>query len=154
MKSLLIYLVLVGGPLAGLFGILHAGNRLEAPPSIGGAWRLESSPPFAAGPEEGETMIEISQSGEHVELRIGGALFDGTVRGDSIVAATEARAERRGEAVDPCGPPRGITMRARLDRAAEPDRLTAVFSLPASTGCTPSTVRAVRMPAPKRGGGH
>jgi hypothetical protein len=153
MKSLLIYLLLVGGPLAGLFGILHAGSRLEAPPSIGGAWRMEA-PPFAAGPEEGETTIEISQSGEHVELRIDGALFDGKVRGDSIVAATKARAERRGEPVDLCGPLRGITMRARLDRAAEPDRMTAVFSLPASTGCTPSTVQAVRMPALKREGGH
>lgn len=152
MKSLLTYLLLVGGPLAGLFGILHAGSRLQAPPAVGGAWRMDA-PPFAAGPDDAYTVMEVSQSGEHVKVRIDGALFDGKVRGDSLVAATKPRAERRGEAVDPCGPPRGITMRARLDRAAEPDRLTAVFA-PAGTGCTPSTVQAARMPAPRRGAGH
>jgi hypothetical protein len=153
MKSLLIYLVLVGGPLAGLFGILRAGSRLQAPPSVGGAWRMEA-PPFAAGPDDAYTVAEISQSGVHVEVRIDGSLFDGTVRGDSLVATTKARAERRGEPVGLCGPARGITLRARLDRAAEPDRMTAVFSFPEGTGCAPSAVQAVRMPAPGRGGGH
>jgi hypothetical protein len=142
MKSLLLYLAIVGIPLAGLFGILHAGNRLEAPPSIGGSWRLDApSPP-------GE--IVISQSGVHLVVEMDGARMLGEVRGDSLVAL----APPTGRTARACGPDVGRELRARIDRAAEPHRLTGLAGVPGGADCPRMEINAVRVPAEKRARGH
>jgi hypothetical protein len=142
MKSFLLYLTIVGIPLAGLFGILHAGNRLEAPPSIGGSWRLDApSPPGA---------IDISQSGVHLSVEMDGVRMRGEIRGDSLIALTPPT-ENTSRA---CGPDLGRELRASIDRTADPHRLTGTVGTPGGADCPRTAVSAVRVPAEKRGGGH
>ncbi|HEU4452571.1 MAG TPA: hypothetical protein VFR81_05895 [Longimicrobium sp.] len=131
MKSLLLYLAMVGLPLAGLFGILHAGSRIDAPPSVGGSWRIDA--PASASTR----TIDVSQSGEHVVVEVDGARLRGEVRGDSLFAAAPGR----------CG------LRVRIDRAAEPDRLVGTMG-GSGRGCGSTAISAARLPATKRGGRH
>ena len=48
MKPILLYLILVGLPVLGIFGLLRAGQKLSAPISLFGTWNaqlnVESSP--------------------------------------------------------------------------------------------------------------
>jgi hypothetical protein len=132
MKSLLLYLAMVGLPLAGLFGILRAGSRLDAPPSVGGSWRIDA--PASAS----SRTIDISQSGEHVVVEVDGARLRGEVRGDTLVAAA----------------PAGCELRLRIDRAAEPDRLVGTMGARENGGCAQAAISAARLPASKRGGRH
>ncbi len=142
MKSLLLYLAIVGVPLAGLFGILHAGSRLDAPHSVGGSWRLDApSPPGT---------LDISQSGVHLVVEMDGLRMPGEIRGDSLVAV----APPTGKTSPACGPDLGRELRAALDRTAEPHRLTGVSGVPGATECPRMAVNAVRVPAETRGGGH
>jgi len=41
LRSLLLYIVLVGLPLVGVLGIVYLGERLEAPASVKGQWQIE-----------------------------------------------------------------------------------------------------------------
>jgi len=144
MKSFLLYPALVGIPLAGLLGILHAGSRLEAPASIGGSWRLDApSPP-------GE--IVISQSGVHLAVEMDGVRMRGEIRGDSLVALAPP-AGNTPRAI-PCGTGLGRELRARVDREADPHRLTGTVGVPGREDCPRTAVSAVRVPAETRRGGH
>lgn len=58
MRFFLTYALLVGAPLLVLLGVLNAGARLHAPPSVGGEWALD--PP-----------LTVVQSGRVLELRWG-----------------------------------------------------------------------------------
>lgn len=146
MRSLLLYLALVGLPLAGLFGILRAGSRLEAPPAVGGAWRVEAP----ASPAD--SVLEVSQSGVHAVVRHGGVRMRGEVRGDSLFAAAGHTWHTPPAAV--CGPAFGRELRARVDRAAEPDRMEGTVIVPGKPECPAAMISAVHVPKPARGGGH
>jgi hypothetical protein len=82
MRTILIYIILVGLPIAGLYGILHIGERLEAPLFVGGAWRIsdefvqtlqlycgekKENRALLQLPEE-EAELTISQSGQYLAL--------------------------------------------------------------------------------------
>ena len=134
MKSLLLYLVLVGLPLAGLFGILRLGSRLEAPPAIGGAWAVTAAP-GAALPDS----LHLSQSGVHLSVTAGGAKLSGRLEGGALSAAAPAGA-------GPCA----ASLRARVEASA--GRMAGTLSLPPR--CQPAAFGAVRRPPAKRGEGH
>ena len=74
MKSVFLYLFLVGIPVMAIAGILHYGGGLEAPPSIGGTWQLALSVSAGAGPACIDvpvgTALEISQSGVYLLLTL------------------------------------------------------------------------------------
>jgi hypothetical protein len=61
LRHALVYLVLVGGPCAGLFGILHVGASLDAPARVHGEWTVEG--PTCLG------RLTIEQSGRYLVLR-------------------------------------------------------------------------------------
>src|SRR5690554_5594089 len=74
-RSVLIYLILVGIPFAGLVGVLGIGRSLEAPAYLGGNWIVDpatveslqrSCAPLAF--PDGTPEVEISQSGLFVRL--------------------------------------------------------------------------------------
>lgn len=147
MKSLFLYLLLVGLPVAGVLGILHVGRGLQAPPAVGGAWRIESASPSDGG---SAAVIVLAQSGEHVEVAVdGGPRLRGRVRGDSVLAY--ARAEPSPSLAD-CDPGRALAFRARVDRSVAPHRMTGLLEF--DERCLPAPFTAVRVPARRRGGGH
>ena len=139
MKSLPLYLFLVGVPLAGLALILRAGDGLAAPPPIGGAWRVEEGQALPAAADTGRTFA-ISQSGQHVEVAFGGHTLRGRFSGDSLVAERRmSRMMTRG----PCLQATDVRLRARVDTAARPMRLAGVLDANAP-GCAPAALTAVR----------
>ncbi|HEX8695920.1 MAG TPA: hypothetical protein VF746_26120 [Longimicrobium sp.] len=137
LRALLFYALLVGLPLAALLAILRAGRGLQAPPSVGGTWRSERRPE--------PLLLEVEQSGVHLVVQAGVLRFTGVLQGDSILAV-----EKTGPvppADSPCDPGRGMVFRARVDRAAEPDRMTGTILIPGDPRCRPTHVAAVRQPA-------
>jgi hypothetical protein len=78
LRSLLLYLVLVGLPLAGVSGVLYAGKRLEAPASVRGRWQLEAAATTSGSNTcgallEAGQVLNIAQSGQALQLAWGDA---------------------------------------------------------------------------------
>lgn len=88
MRTTLLYLVLVGLPALGVVGVLRLGERLSAPPSIGGTWQITSSEGCALRPGAELTFV---QSGEHVAATWpGGIPARGSLRNGQLVIAPGA----------------------------------------------------------------
>src|SRR5688500_11787358 len=90
LRSFIVYVVLVGLPLIGVAGALYLGERLAAPASVKGRWRLEASAPCMSG--LGETL-SIVQSGPDVQLTFNAAApltVPGRVSGLQIEATDAA----------------------------------------------------------------
>src|SRR5687767_9412060 len=100
MRSVLVYLFLVGIPLAGLFGIMNVGERVVAPRPIAGNWiAVERSSRAAWEPgcrtggdtdeaEQGPSDVRIVQSGARAEVFWSGLRaeeFRVFLRGDTLV---------------------------------------------------------------------
>ncbi|HEX5725317.1 MAG TPA: hypothetical protein VFX98_07610 [Longimicrobiaceae bacterium] len=147
LKALLIYAALVGGPVAGLLGILHLGSRLQAPPPLGEAWRTVSlatlrgtllTPAGGALP-----ALEVQQSGVYLSVAFDGARFAGRLHGDSLVARSRGRAPAvlRAE----CGAETPVELRATFDRAAVPHRLSGVLAVEGRPECPRAFFTAERV---------
>jgi hypothetical protein len=93
------YLILVGLPAAGVFGVLGAGRQLEAPPDLAGNWRVDSGATCGLG--SGDTF-RIVQSGRFVQIEIAGRpplegrLDESTLRAAGRVRETSAPGCRNG----------------------------------------------------------
>lgn len=148
-RSLLTYVFLVGLPLMGLLGVLHAGRGLQAPPPVDGTWRtapvgtglgLAALLPRARGASPAQ--LEVHQSGTYLSLDIGSLHLSGRLRGDSLVAHSAGPATPDDGT---CGHVQEMELRASLDRTAEPDRLTGVLSEPGHPACPPVRWTAVHL---------
>lgn len=85
LRSLGLYLVLVGIPALGISVVLQAGKGLRAPPSFAGSWRVETAPDSACRRDPLQVIVE--QSGPALEVRTyDGIRLVGQVRGDSFDA--------------------------------------------------------------------
>jgi hypothetical protein len=145
-KSLVAYLLLVVPPFCGLLGILHVGDRLEPPRSIGGTWVVErAAAPRGDDPcafPDSSGKLRVSQSGPRAEL----TFLDETrtslsieLRGDRIAGAGRVRSGGR------CGE---LAVEARLiDR----DTLDGTLRRPGCADCPAASFHAVREP-PRKGG--
>lgn len=89
LRTFILYMILVGLPLAGVAGALYLGERLEAPASVKGSWRVDAAAPCLAG--LGETVF-IAQSGPDLQLTFNAAplTVPGQVNGLRLTA-TDAR---------------------------------------------------------------
>src|SRR5262245_7761413 len=119
LRSVALYLVLVGIPLAGLFALLDWGRSLVPPPAIGGRWTV-AEPTSAACPGlPSAAVISIEQSGRFLRVRIddmpsgNGRLEDGRLHASVPVAfpgcgdtlALEATLDDAGRLVGQIGRP-------------------------------------------------
>lgn len=89
-KSVLLYIALVGLPVLGVLGILRLGSGLSAPPHLAGVWRAGLGPATQLVPPCVELAhdapaFHLSQSGVTVDLTLNdaartriGARLDGT----------------------------------------------------------------------------
>lgn len=90
MRTALLYTALVGLPVLGLLGVLHLGQRLEAPPVVGGAWEVTRG--GTCGLRLGDP-IEIVQSGQFLQVTLRGRpAINGRLRGNELRARGGARA--------------------------------------------------------------
>jgi hypothetical protein len=126
-------------PVLGVFGVLHIGQNLKAPASVGGNWSLA----WDAAPDGGcpilpdstdSASLFISQSGPHlvmelnsgVKTNLNGILDELHITG--MVAESET-----------------AVFQATVDRQSEPHQMSGLFIPPGCT--TPQTFTAVRQPA-------
>lgn len=75
MRSVLLYIVLVGLPVLGVLGILRVGSRLAAPPHLGGVWSAGLGPTAQLVPPCVELAhdapaFHVAQSGVHVAVTL------------------------------------------------------------------------------------
>ena len=138
-RSILLYLALVGLPVVGVLGILHLGQRLTAPVSVGGAWIVEIAPGSATDPScadppirSNRPVLTISQSGPRLALILnngGRTNLTGEIRGVTITAGEPRPPEA--SAVN-TSHPAIIAIHAAVDRLPEPDRLRGLLTV---SGC-------------------
>ena len=93
MRHLLSYLLFVGIPLAGLLGVLKAGQGMAAPRAVHGAWAVQ--PMAAAGRvcvryllSGGDSTLSITQSGRQLSGTLGPdreVSLQGRLTGDELV---------------------------------------------------------------------
>jgi hypothetical protein len=100
MRHLLAYLVFVGIPLGGLFGILQVGRGVEAPMAIHGAYAVLPMAPsgfacyaYLLGGDD--STVNVTQSGRQVTVTLGpkgevtlnGKLFGADLAAEGVIAA-------------------------------------------------------------------
>ncbi|HUI43278.1 MAG TPA: hypothetical protein VL523_15045 [Terriglobia bacterium] len=159
-KMIVAYACLVGLPLLGLLGILHAGQRLKAPVSVAGAWNLKADFNAWAGKPCGELLSKIkqpfftiSQSGNGLMVALNSApaaTLTGSVKGTSLIAGADAPQSSAG--ADNCSSPDKIHLAATVEGQAPSRALTGLLSLNACAGCAPIAFHAVRQSARPEGG--
>lgn len=156
MKLVLVYLFLVGMPLAGVIGILRIGETLTPPIAVGGVWRLEVSPPAGDEPACDDPLLQstppvltISQSGPHLRLSFndaGRTTLVGEIRGETVTAeAVGAGSVAEANASE--GAAVSTSLEARIDPQTAPGRLRGVLT---STQCSrriEQPFTALRLPA-------
>jgi hypothetical protein len=137
MKTILLYLLLAGAPILGIFGVLLLGANLQAPAAVNGVWQFEvdnavqdSCQPLAAW--DGAPQMIIAQSGPRLTIQLNNrerALLSGLLAEEQITAS---------------GDP-DYQLSATLDRRTQPHRLTAILNVPQCF--RPITLTAIPQPA-------
>ena len=86
-RSILLYIALVGIPIAGVSAVLRAGRDLKPPTSFGGSWRVEAWPDSVCTQHQLDTLqLVVEQSGPSLSIKTRrGPLFTGQVEGDGFV---------------------------------------------------------------------
>jgi len=138
MRSVLLYLSLVGLPIVGMVGALHLGQEMRAPASVAGAWRVELS--GAAGdphrrddaPPPEPPALYITQSGPHIVISACG--------GKRVAAVGELREMTLTAVGD------GLQVRANLRYERDQARLQGFISLKACGKPAEAEFHATRAP--------
>lgn len=97
-RSVILYLVLVGLPAIGLSAVLNIGRQLVPPASFGGSWRVEAWPDSVCLDANPDTLqLFIEQSGPSLKIKTHrGPLFTGLVEGEGFFARGPNRRIMRG----------------------------------------------------------
>lgn len=89
MRSILLYLALVGVPLLGVLGILQIGRGLVPPPAFGGTWRIEpETAESGAGCALPAGTMRIEQSGLRARVMLGAGAGSAEVDGRALRTRT------------------------------------------------------------------
>lgn len=145
LKTTVIYVCLVSPPFLGLIGIIHVGEGITPPRSIGGEWQLDdSSRQEAAGSchaivFEKQPTLKVSQSGVRAEVIFADkakTTIDVEIDGERVWGG--ARSAGAGS----CGQP--VTLEARLDRTGAEPQIIGTLERPGCSGCPVAHLRAAR----------
>jgi hypothetical protein len=135
LRSIALYLVLVGIPLTGLFALLDWGSSLVPPPAVRGRWTVAGPMSTTCPGLSSTAVISIEQSGRFLRVRIDdmpfgqGRLDDGRVSAQVPVAFPG------------CGD--ALALEATLD---ETGHLVGQLGLPGCDACPPTPLVAERLP--------
>jgi len=93
LKSVALYVLLVGLPLCGLFAILDWGQSLEPPRAVAGDWRLTSDEPASCDPLGAGAVLRVEQSGRFLRVRLDdGPAHPAGLDGQSVRTRVRVRA--------------------------------------------------------------
>lgn len=135
LKSILIYLILVGIPLAGLLWILDHGGQRLAPPAITGAWQIEGSLTSCLGAQPAE--LAFQQSGRFVQVALGGASGEARLDGEQL----------RASIVEPNGVCSSVELEGSFDATTE--RFVGQATGSGCEACRGVDFVATRVPSPQ-----
>lgn len=134
MKAILLYLVLVGVPVAGVYGIVCLGQDLKPPRSVAGAWTVELTPRVADSmsckgfivPSK-SLILKVTQSGPHIDLTLNdqsATRLSGEVKFESLTARSlEENQDKQGAVITS-----PIQVQAGIDRHSDVERLSGTFT--------------------------
>lgn len=146
MRSVFLYLFLVGVPVLAISGVLRVGQRLRSPIFVGGTWSVERSwntdPDSSCGYsliKSERTVLTISQSGSRLLLTLNDenrTTFAGEIRDATITATIAPLASDT--SIDAQGiSGASIQLQATVERESGSDRLLGALTL---YDCPTSTV--------------
>lgn len=135
-KLPLLYLLLVGLPLAGLFAVLRIGAGIEAPPAVGGPWKTVEGGRCSVP----DSLFRIDQSGRFVHVVLPGRPdIPAQLSGPALAADGGARAD-----VSPGCASGAVRIRLRADgRVAR--RLVGTAGVPGCAACPEARFVAARV---------
>lgn len=141
MKAVLIYLVLVGIPVAGVIGVLRMGRDIIPAPSVGGTWSATIRRDSACGsPAVDDTAtVVVSQSGPRLDIQFS--------RPDLV----DLRGRIYGTHFSVSG---GTAVRLHAAKLREKDRMRGVIVGYPCPAARQTLLRAVRVAAPGQPSGH
>jgi hypothetical protein len=155
MRSVLLYVFLVGVPVLAISGILRVGQRLRSPIFVEGTWNVERA--SNTGPDSScgcslinadRTVLTVSQSGSHLLVTLNDenrTTFAGKIR-NATITATIARPESYTSPDAQGFSSASIQLNATVEREGESDRLLGAFMFydcPTSTMTSFSAKRQV-----------
>ena len=155
MKALLLYVVLVGVPIAGVFGIVWLGRDLKPPISVGGAWSMElgnrpvDALPCNAFASSKSLTLNVSQSGPYLVLSLNdqnATRLSGEANGASITAASPEQMTTGSP-----GAANAIQLQANIDRQPGQDRLQGTLTVANCPGSGQFLFTAIRQPKARGG---
>jgi hypothetical protein len=150
----LFYILLVGLPILGLFGVLRKGRSLTPPISVDGSWKVQTDGvatlPCGNASQPSNINLAISQSGETFTMNLGGVqkspifgALDGTT-----LKATGPSSAWPGD--NSCAGGHDFSLIAKVDPKASPRALAGTISINDCPSCSPVSFHAVRqVPAEK-----
>ena len=151
MRHLLAYLGFVGIPLAGLYAVLHAGEKVEAPMAIHGSYAVTPMAPtgfacYAYLLGGADSTVAVAQSGRQVSVSLGPR---GEVSLQGRLVGADLTAEgviRPGTTPRHVACPAGDTIRLSLQarREGRVKRLDATLLVAGCPECLPIGFVAVR----------
>ena len=131
MKAVLLYLVLVGAPFAGIYGIVCLGQDLKPPMSVAGAWNVELTPRTAdTVPCKGfnvsskSLILKVTQTGPHLVLTLNdqsATRLSGEVNFESLTARSLEETETRQGASS-------VQMQGNIERHSGVERMSGTFT--------------------------
>lgn len=136
MKLPLLYLLLVGLPLAGLMAVLRLGTAIEAPPAVGGPWKVVEGGRCSVP----DSLFGVDQSGRFVHVVLPGRPdIPARLTGPALAADGGARTD-----VSPGCASSAVRIRLRADgRVAR--RLVGTVGIPGCAACPETRFEAVRV---------
>ena len=147
-RLILAYILLVGLPLTGLLGILHAGQRLSAPASVGGAWYVDSNFDNVANDScrhllqsVKQPFMSISQSGSNLVISLNNpqkTALPGAIQGASLTMSAE-NASAGG-----CSDPQAIHVDGTIGKQGGQRVLAGTLAIAGCPDCAPVQFHAVR----------
>lgn len=152
MKTVLLYLVLVGVPVVGIYGIVCLGQNLKPPMSVSGEWAVVLTPRTADGLlckgfSSESLILKITQTGPHLALTLNdpsATRLSGEVNLETLTAKSVEQIEPTPGVTSP------IQLHANIHRQPGLDRLSGTFT---SGNCPELSFTATRRQK-SAGGGH
>jgi hypothetical protein len=155
MKILLLYFVLVGVPVVGIYGIVCLGQDLKPPMSVGGEWTVELTPRTAdmlpCKDFSSESLIlKVTQTGRHLVLTLNdpsATRLSGEVNFETLTARSVEQTE---PTPGTPGMTSSIQLHADIHRQPGLDRLSGTLTF---ANCPELSFTAIRRQK-GAGGGH
>lgn len=153
MRTVRIYLLLVGGPLLGVIVVLHLGSSLQTQTCVAGMWNIEanfsgfeSSPCAKLLTTIKQPALRIRQSGTQLLLRLNNdeqTTITGRLWGTNLIAGIPF-AERTTAELS-CSGSNAVYLSAEVHKEmSEPLQLSGQLRIAGCQGCSSLTFKAKR----------